>query len=92
MKRAFIGLDQEVKKVLLKDWDPIGVGSSPEADDEYDLYVQNISRMLREEKTADELYSYLRWIEVEHIGLDGDELHTRTVTHRLMNLDKATPR
>ncbi|CAE6737053.1 hypothetical protein R69927_05621 [Paraburkholderia domus] len=90
MKRTFIGLDLDVKKILLKEWDPIGVGASPEADDEYDSYVQDISRMLREEKTVDELYSYLRWIEVEHIGLDGDELHTRTVAHRLMSLDKAT--
>ena len=90
MKRTFIGLDLDVKMILLKEWDPIGVGDSPEADDEYDSYVQDVSRMLREEKTVDELYDYLRWIEVEHIGLDGDEVHTRTVAHRLMNLDKAS--
>ncbi|WP_433705969.1 hypothetical protein [Paraburkholderia sacchari] len=90
MKRTFIGLDRDVKMVLLKEWDPIGVGDSPEADDEYDSYVQDVSRMLREEKTVDELYDYLRWLEVEHIGLDGDEVHTRTVAHRLMNLDKTS--
>lgn len=90
MKRAFVGLDLDVKGILLKEWDPIGVGDSPEADDEYDSYVKDISRMLRDGKSVDELYNYLRWIEVEHIGLDGDELHTRTITHRLMNLHKSS--
>lgn len=90
MKRTFSGFDLDVKRLLLKDWDPIGVGDSPEADDEYDSYVEDISRMLREEKTVDELYDYLRWIEVEHIGLDGDEVHTRTIADRLINLYKTS--
>lgn len=86
MKKTFIGLDFEVKRVLLKEWDPIGVSDIPEADDEYDAYVPYVSRMLREQKTVDELYDYLRWIEVERICLDGDETHTRKVANKLMDL------
>ncbi|MGF6604530.1 hypothetical protein P3T23_009286 [Paraburkholderia sp. GAS448] len=88
MKNTFSGLDFEVKTILLKEWDPIGVGDSPEADDEYDSYVPYVSQMIREQKTVDELYDYLRWIEVERIGLDGDEAHSRSIANKLKKLLK----
>lgn len=86
MKKPFSGLDLEVKNVLLLEWDPIGIRDCPEAEDEYDSYVPRVSLMLRERKTAEELYAYLRWLEVERICLDGDEAHTRNIASRLMDL------
>jgi hypothetical protein len=86
MKKSFSGLDLEVKNVLLLEWDPIGIRAYPEADDEYDSYVPRVSQMLRERKTAEELYAYLRLLEVERICLDGDEAHTRNIANRLMGL------
>ncbi|MEX3636813.1 hypothetical protein [Paraburkholderia sp. BR14320] len=88
MKKTFVGLDLDVKKILLNEWDPIGIADFQEADDEYDSYVPYVSRMLREHKTVEELYTYLRWIEVERICLDGDEAHTRNIANQLMDLSK----
>jgi hypothetical protein len=88
MKKTFSGLDLEVKRILLKEWDPIGIGDSPEVDDEYDSYIPDDCLMLRESKPIEELYSYLRWLEVEHIGLEGDEVHTRNIANRLVGLTK----
>jgi hypothetical protein len=31
---------------LLKEWDPIGVGQIPEAQDEYDSYVPDVYKLL----------------------------------------------
>jgi len=86
MKKAFSGLDLEVKEILLKEWDPIGISDSPEADDEYDSYVPYVSQMLRQGKTVDQIYEYLRWVEIERIGLDGDEVHSRNIAEKLEKL------
>ncbi len=86
MKNSFSGLDLAVKNVLFLEWDPIGVRDCPEAEDEYDSYVPRVSLMLRERKTTEELYAYLRFLEVDRIGLDGDEAHTRNIANRLMDL------
>lgn len=86
MKKSFSGLDLEVKNILLLDWDPIGIRDCPEADDEYDSYVPRVSQMLLARKTVEELYAYLRWLEVEYICLDGDEAHTRKIANRLVDL------
>ncbi|BFG78654.1 hypothetical protein PTKU46_66870 [Paraburkholderia terrae] len=88
MKKVFVGLDLDVKGILLHEWDPIGISDSPEAEDEYDSYVPHVSNMLRQQKTPEELYAYLRWIEVERICLDGDEAHTRNIANKLAGLPK----
>ncbi|HEY1756822.1 MAG TPA: hypothetical protein VGG72_15730 [Bryobacteraceae bacterium] len=37
---------QVIKTALLKEWDPIGVGEVPEAQDEYDSYVPDTYELL----------------------------------------------
>jgi hypothetical protein len=82
-------LEITVKQVLLQNWDPIGIQDVPEAQDEYDGYVLGICRLLREGKSADELYRHLRWIEVDQMGLDGDEAHTNDIARKLLHLYRA---
>lgn len=77
-----------VRQVLLKDWDPIGIKEVPEAQDEYDYYVPKICGMLREGCSSDTLYRHLRWIESEHMGLDGDALHTSMIAKKLIGLQE----
>ncbi len=75
-----------MRNILLQDWDPIGIGSIPEAQDEYDLYVADICKMLRVGQVSNNVYCYLRWIEVERMGLDGNELRTQQTASRLLAL------
>jgi hypothetical protein len=82
-------LAASVRQILLRDWDPIGIKEVPEAQDEYDSYVLKICGMLREGCSSDELYRHLRWIESEHMGLDGDESYTSTIAKKLMGLQEA---
>ena len=79
-------LEAAVQRILLQEWDPIGIRDVREARDEYDSYVLGICTMLREGQTAEKLSQHLRWIESEHIGLDGDELHTERIAKRLVSL------
>ncbi|VVP61250.1 hypothetical protein [Pseudomonas fluorescens] len=79
-------LEIGVRNILLQDWDPIGVGDIPEARDEYDLYVADICKMLRAGQKSSDLFGYLRWIEIERMGLDGNEILTQQIVEKLMRL------
>jgi hypothetical protein len=74
-----------VKTMLLQDWDPIGVGDIPEAQDEYDVYVLEVCKMLRAGRGVD-LYSYLIWVEKERMGLVCQEALTKNVAEKLIKL------
>jgi hypothetical protein len=86
MNQSTDPLETKVRMALLYDWDPIGVKDIPEAQDEYDAYVSSICKMLRAGQSSAELCAHLRWIEVERIGLDGDESHTSRVAAKLVGL------
>ena len=75
-----------VRRLLMAEWDPIGVQDWPEAVNEYDSYVGVVGRMLHEGATADEIQQYLRGTREEYIGLgpssEGD-VRDREVARRL---------
>jgi len=59
-----------VRKILLQDWDPIGVNGITEANDEYDTYADKAYVMLMDDRaTADDIAAYLYYIAAEHMGL-----------------------
>ena len=62
--------EQEIRRVLLREWDPIGVKDVPEAQDEYDSYVPDVLRLLARRASARAVFDYLWWLETE---LPGDE-------------------
>ncbi len=86
MSQTMDPLETKVRAVLLYDWDPIGIKDIPEAHDEYDMYAPAICKMLRAGQSSVELCTHLRWIELERIGLDGDEQHTSRVAAKLASL------
>jgi hypothetical protein len=64
----------QIRDILNRLWDPIGVyGNGPDdeyPDDEYEAYAGTIAAMIREQEASDEqLMDYLEWAEVEYIGL-----------------------
>lgn len=81
-------IQSAIAKVLLEDWDPIGVAGIEEAKDEYDSYVGGVYRLLAEDATPEELAEHLASIEHEAMGLSfraaGDLM---VVAQRLRALD-----
>lgn len=86
MTEATDDLATSVRLILLEEWDPIGINDVPEAQDEYDSYISRICEMLRCGCSTVDVYKHLRWIESEHMGLDGDEAHTRKIAESLASL------
>jgi hypothetical protein len=59
----------ELRRILLSDWDPIGVaGVGPS--DEYDTYVDQVGRRLREGASRRELADYLASAERDEMGIE----------------------
>jgi hypothetical protein len=60
----------ELRKVLMEQWDPIGVNGVFEASDEYDSYIGGVYGLLSRKVSDQELASHLRKIETQRMGLD----------------------
>jgi hypothetical protein len=76
-----------VRKVLLEEWDPIGVAHYPKCSNEYDRYVRTICRFLVEGVDGFKLTAYLSQVRTVSMGLslayDGRE---KLVARRLLEL------
>jgi hypothetical protein len=75
-----------VRRVLLSDWDPIGVCDEPQAQDEYDDYVPDIVRLLREGAGANTLANHLLRIEAEEMCLPSNPERARHAAMKLKQL------
>ena len=61
---------QRVRKALNQHWDPIGVVSNPDLDDEYDGYASTVYVMLMDHSMSEAAISeYLYQTATAHIGL-----------------------
>jgi hypothetical protein len=71
-EQAKLGRAREIQvaiaRVLLEDWDPIGIRHVPEAQDEYDRYVGGVYRLLATGASPSEVARHLLTIESEHMG------------------------
>ena len=52
-----------IHKILLKEWDPLRIRHIPAMRDEYDDYLPNIFKLIRENSNETEIFEYLWWIE-----------------------------
>lgn len=78
----------QIRELVRTKWDPIGVGQTPGAEDEYDAYVPEIYSLLLNRASSEELFSYLWQLETEHMGLPGNEIATKKFVRTLMTLIK----
>ena len=77
-----------IRLALLKEWDPIGVGDIPEAQDEYDSYVYHIYGLLIRRRPKQEIVDYLWELETEQMGLPGNWQRAEWFAERLLLIAK----
>lgn len=75
-----------IKRILLNEWDPIGISELPEAQDEYDAYAPVVYQLLSRHAAASEVFEYLWQIETKHMGLRGDREKTEEIAEKLVAL------
>jgi hypothetical protein len=82
------GIQEAIREILLRDWDPIGINDVPEANDEYDSYVGGVYRLLASQCSADQLIDHLFVIETQTMGLSVPERERlRPVANKLLGLN-----
>jgi hypothetical protein len=79
---------KKINQLLLKLWDPIGVGNTAEASDEYDRYSPEIYKIIQSTDSYQELFKFLWSIETECMGLRGNRHKTEECAKLLFNLMK----
>ncbi len=79
-------IQDAIGNVLNKYWDPIGVSDIVE--DEYEMYVGPVYRVLAGSRSEEEIVSYLSHVETKMMGFAGPDLdRIRVVARRLLELD-----
>ena len=76
----------KLREFLLSEWDPIGVGSIPEAEDEYDDYIPGLMRLMDQNSNESGIFQYLWEIETERMGLGMDRQHTERCSEKIARL------
>jgi hypothetical protein len=81
-------IQESIRDVLLRDWDPIGINDVPEAQDEYDSYIGGVYRLLASHCSADQIVDHLAAIESQamELGVPNRE-HLTHVANQLLALD-----
>ncbi len=73
-----------LRTLMMVLWDPIGVLGEYHASDEYDTYVLQVGRRLREGASAEEIANYLMAVETDVIGFGGDRAHTFQAARKIV--------
>jgi len=77
-----------IRKVLFRDWDPIGVNDNPKLADEYDSYLAPVYRILTGSRSEDDLIGLLYRTEHDQIGTGCESPEPlRPVARKLLALD-----
>lgn len=63
---------RELRDLVMREWDPIGVSDIPEANTEYDGYLGRIAAQLRRGANTGEIAKFLDSVRTESMGLRPD--------------------
>lgn len=79
-------VQEEVRQILLHEWDPLGVSDVPEAQDEYDSYVGGIYRLLASGASEHQIVERLHNLETVSMGLNSNRERLKSVAEKLAKL------
>jgi hypothetical protein len=82
-----LAVQSSIRKVLMDEWDPIGVQGVPEAIDEYDGYIGRFYRILAGNRSKIDLIDCLERIERDEMGVSTSEQTRDSVVNSLLALN-----
>jgi len=80
-------IQESIRDVLLRDWDPIHVQDEPQAQDEYDSYVGGVYRLIASGASPRALAEHLARIERDAMGFGTSAEQLIEVAMKLSKLD-----
>ena len=80
--------DESIRRILIGTWDPRGHAIGHVPDDEYDVYIPGIRRLLQTTRSADKLERHLEELEQKRMGIvHADRARRRRAVVLLLALD-----
>src|ERR1700722_5633925 len=70
---------RELRGLLMKYWDPIGVNGIPEASDEYDSYLGPLAKKLHEGADANKISEYLSEVQTKRMEIPARDISLPTL-------------
>jgi len=61
-------IQDKIRRVLMDEWDPIGIGDLHESADEYDRYIGGVYGLIQRGASVGEISAHLRRLEIEEMG------------------------
>ena len=81
-------IQDAIRQVLFRDWDPTSVNENPNLQDEYDAYIAPVYRILSGSRSEQELVDFLFGTESQSMGLQCDSPERlRPIARKLLELD-----
>jgi hypothetical protein len=81
-------IQDSIRQLLFRDWDPICVNSNPKLADEYDRYIAPVYRILLGSRSEDDLVGFLNRTATEEMGSGcGLSEQVRNVARKLLALE-----
>jgi hypothetical protein len=80
---------QEIQRILLNEWDPIGIAAVPEAADEYDAYALQVFTSLQSGASIALIRDYLEQVVTERMGLEGNMEHSELIAKRVLEVHES---
>jgi hypothetical protein len=80
-------IQSQIREILLRDWDPIGVKEEARAQDEYDGYIGGVYRLLASGASSRSVAEHLARVEAEQMGFGAPADKLMDVATRLCALD-----
>lgn len=81
-------IQNDIRQILFRDWDPIGVNSNPKLSDEYDAYITALYRILVGDRSEVDIIQHLAATETAILGRTESPKHRlRHVAMKLLTLD-----
>ena len=74
----------DLRVLLMRDWDPIGLQDEPRVADEYDDYARAIISLLQADAKVAGIANYLLMVERERMGLSGDSDRAAKVAEKIL--------
>lgn len=78
-----MSLANQIRQIFLQDWDPVGIKHVPQAQDEYDSYLANITRLVQSQAAKNDIAAALLRAEVD-MGLGTNENRANLVAAKLL--------
>jgi hypothetical protein len=80
-------IEDAIRQVLMRDWDPIGIADEPACADEYDSYIGGVYHLLASGADEARIASHLATVQTEMMGLPKQAVFLMDVAQRLREID-----